>query len=198
MECQRGIRCFSTMTDFDNLTPDMRIAAVAVAIRILKAGIAKDPALTEAYNILNTLVIAPTLLAVAQPVGPESPPTLDATTSDEPAEPDSLPRLVTLSKYKHSRDIDPAGHPQHQCVSLAGAPNDVKIGKLANSHILFFHDDVARMHAVLERVGEGWRVIDLGSRCGTTVNGMVVTTSLPVKAGDVLGFGECTLTIEAV
>lgn len=182
------------MIDFDTISADAtRVTAAAVAIKVLNAGIAKDPALTEAYNILHALVIAPALVAMTQSDGPETPPT-----HDKSVEPGPLPRLVTLSKYKHNRDIDQADHPRHHRVSLAGAHNDVKIGKLVTSHILFFHEDVARMHAVLAHVGEGWRIIDLGSRCGTAINGVGVDKYAPVKAGDVLGFGPCTLTIEAV
>jgi DNA-binding protein YbaB len=48
----------------------------------------------------------------------------------------------------------------------------IKVGKLSSSHYKIEHDEVARMHAVIEREADGtYVIIDLGSHSGTRVNG---------------------------
>lgn len=47
----------------------------------------------------------------------------------------------------------------------------IKIGKLSSSHFLVEHDEVSRMHAVIEKDDDGYYIIDLGSHSGTKVNG---------------------------
>lgn len=49
---------------------------------------------------------------------------------------------------------------------------------------------VSRVHARLERAEAGWLLIDLGSTNGTRVNGWRVRDAVPVRAGDVVRFGE--------
>lgn len=47
----------------------------------------------------------------------------------------------------------------------------IKVGKLSSSHFNVEHDDVGRMHAVIEKNEDGYYIIDLGSHSGTRVNG---------------------------
>jgi len=75
-------------------------------------------------------------------------------------------------------------------------PNDqvftgpvIKIGKLSSSHLKIEHDDVSRMHAVIEGKGKDFSIVDLGSHGGTFVNGRKVNKS-PLVDGDMLTFGE--------
>lgn len=74
----------------------------------------------------------------------------------------------------------------------------VKIGKLASSHLRLDEPSVSRIHAVIERSGDGsYSVIDLGSAEGTFVDGEQVTKS-EVESGDELAFGEATVRLEFV
>lgn len=58
---------------------------------------------------------------------------------------------------------------------------------------------VSRMHARIARSPAGWRIIDLGSRGGTYVNGCRVPTDadMPLREGDVLRIAPWTLLVSA-
>ena len=72
----------------------------------------------------------------------------------------------------------------------------VKIGKLASSHLRLDYPSVSRIHAVIERSGDGgYSVIDLGSAEGTYVNGEQVTKS-EVGSGDELRFGDAVVRLQ--
>ena len=60
-----------------------------------------------------------------------------------------------------------------------GAANDVRIKDSSAS----------RQHCVLRRDADGWRVLDLGSRHGTLVNG-VPCSDEPLRNDDQLGIGR--------
>ena len=49
---------------------------------------------------------------------------------------------------------------------------------------------VSRRHAQLERTKDGWLITDLESTNGTRVNGWRVRGKVPVRAGDVVSFGN--------
>ncbi len=74
----------------------------------------------------------------------------------------------------------------------------VKIGKLASSHLRLDRGSVSRIHAVVERSGDGsYSVIDLGSAEGTYVNGEQVTKD-EVTDGDRLRFGDVEVRLRFV
>jgi len=52
---------------------------------------------------------------------------------------------------------------------------------------------VSRRHARVERRGEGWVVVDLGSTNFTRVNGQRVRRERELEHGDELRFGRATL-----
>lgn len=70
----------------------------------------------------------------------------------------------------------------------------VKIGRLGTSHLQL--DGIARMHAVLERTGSVWRLIDLGSSMGSKVDGEYVDKTAVLPETGRLGFGDWTLAYE--
>lgn len=49
---------------------------------------------------------------------------------------------------------------------------------------------VSRKHALVQRVGSGWILSDMGSRNGTTHNGVPVTAPVPLSHGDIFVIGE--------
>lgn len=61
--------------------------------------------------------------------------------------------------------------------------------------ILLHHASVSRMHAALERREEGWMLSDLGSRNGTTVNGVSVQRRL-LMPGDIVAFGRVKMRFD--
>lgn len=56
---------------------------------------------------------------------------------------------------------------------------------------------VSRRHARVERRGEGWVVVDLGSTNFTRVNGQRVRRECPLEHGDELRFGRARLLFQA-
>lgn len=73
------------------------------------------------------------------------------------------------------------------------AADRVTVGRMEGNDLVLRDHTVSRAHAELRREGARWKVVDLGSRNGTLVNGNPVRES-PLKAGDILSFG----TVEAV
>ncbi len=68
------------------------------------------------------------------------------------------------------------------------------LGRAKSSDILLNFPSVSRNHAVLTRKGEGeWRITDLHSKCGTTVNGIAVNGRMPVYYGDEISVGGLRL-----
>jgi serine phosphatase RsbU (regulator of sigma subunit) len=54
---------------------------------------------------------------------------------------------------------------------------------------------VSKEHAEIVRVGDEWRVRDLGSRNGTRVNGQAAREALPIRSGDQLEIGQVLLEV---
>lgn len=71
----------------------------------------------------------------------------------------------------------------------------VAIGRSPENGVVIDNDTVSRRHALMERVGQSWRIRDLGSRNGTYVNGVRVTGSAVVRPGDRITLGEAALRI---
>jgi len=65
----------------------------------------------------------------------------------------------------------------------------------AHTNDLCFPEDasLSRAHLVLEAVGDGWRVRDLGSKNGTLVNGVHVSEDRNLRPGDRIQAGRLTL-----
>jgi len=69
------------------------------------------------------------------------------------------------------------------------------LGRMEGNDLVLRDHTVSRRHAKLEKSGDGWVVVDLGSRNGVKVNG-VQTERAPVKPGDVLTLGMVELRLE--
>ena len=70
----------------------------------------------------------------------------------------------------------------------------VKIGRISTSELQL--EEIARMHAVLERTGSTWRVLDLGSSTGTSLDGKFVDQHTVLPKEGSLEFGKWTVTYE--
>jgi len=70
------------------------------------------------------------------------------------------------------------------------------IGRLPNCSLILNDENVSRNHAVIQRAPGGWRLTDLGSTNGTSVNGTKVT-EIQLQSGDQIVFGATPATFEA-
>ena len=71
-----------------------------------------------------------------------------------------------------------------------GGGDQFSIGRDASCDLAIADMTVSRRHAQLERTGDGWLITDLESTNGTRVNGWRVRGKVPVRAGDVVSFGN--------
>jgi pSer/pThr/pTyr-binding forkhead associated (FHA) protein/uncharacterized protein YkwD len=94
-------------------------------------------------------------------------------------------RLVTL------------GAPKPQSFELR--ERRVRIGSAPDNDIRLEEPTVSRRHALLERRWRRWRVVDLGSKNGTYINGRLVDASKPVrlKRRDELRLGNARFALSA-
>ena len=67
--------------------------------------------------------------------------------------------------------------------------NFVFIGRAPSNHIVVDHPAVSAQHALLLRVRDSYRLMDLNSTNGTQINGMLVTDT-EVNDGDKVRFGS--------
>ena len=65
----------------------------------------------------------------------------------------------------------------------------VFIGRAPSNHIVVDHPAVSTQHALLLRVRDSYRLMDLNSTNGTQINGMLVTDT-EVNDGDKVRFGS--------
>ncbi len=93
----------------------------------------------------------------------------------------------------HSGDGD-----QH-IVDLDAARSPLTIGRRSSNKIsLFWDQDVSRVHAYLERSGDGWELVDEGrSRNGSYVNGERVDGRRKLRDADVMRLGTTVLLYRA-
>jgi FHA domain len=91
------------------------------------------------------------------------------------------------------------GDNREQVVSLEPGMTLASVGRLSTSDVALSWDgQVSREHARLERVGEGWAVVDDGlSSNGTFVNGERISGRRPLSDGDAMQFGATTVTFRA-
>jgi hypothetical protein len=71
-----------------------------------------------------------------------------------------------------------------------GGGGQFSIGRDANCDLAISDMTVSRHHAQLERTEAGWLLSDLASTNGTRVNGWRVRGKVPVRAGDLVSFGN--------
>jgi class 3 adenylate cyclase len=83
-------------------------------------------------------------------------------------------------------------------VSLDNAGATLSVGRRDDNDIaLSWDEEVSRRHAQLQRVPEGWVVLDDGSRNGSYLNGQLATGPQLLRDGDVLRFGDTVVLFRA-
>ncbi len=81
--------------------------------------------------------------------------------------------------------------------SITLTADQYSIGRDPDCDIVLEEDAVSRRHAILERSGTTWRIRDLGSRNGTSLNERRVKASVAVSPGDTVTCASAQLKIEA-
>lgn len=71
-----------------------------------------------------------------------------------------------------------------------GSGGILSIGRASDSGFHLPHPSVSRLHARLEPVAEGWRLLDLGSRNGSFIEGLPATTERILAHSAWLRFGD--------
>ncbi|MFO0843187.1 MAG: HD domain-containing protein [Gemmataceae bacterium] len=75
----------------------------------------------------------------------------------------------------------------------------LRVGRLDALEVVLDDSSVSRYHAEVRATERGWRVRDLGSTNGTRLNGVRLGNGQwPLRAKDLLQFGEVAVVIEAV
>ncbi len=64
------------------------------------------------------------------------------------------------------------------------------IGRTDENFILLSDVSISREHAQIDRIGDHYSVVDLGSSNGTTLNGKAVRSRQPLQPGDIVQFGN--------
>jgi FHA domain/Domain of unknown function (DUF1707) len=78
-----------------------------------------------------------------------------------------------------------------------GDRGSFSIGRSGGCDLTIADMTVSRVHATLERTADGWLLTDLGSTNGTRLNGWRVRSQVPVRAGDVVSFGDAQYSLRA-
>jgi FHA domain len=109
----------------------------------------------------------------------------------------------TPEELKRRLELERASAQFLECPGIEGAPALVElppegkltIGRLDSADLTIEGDDkVSRIHAELERVGDGWVIADDGlSRNGTWLKGARIAGRRRLADGDVIGIGESVI-----
>jgi serine phosphatase RsbU (regulator of sigma subunit)/pSer/pThr/pTyr-binding forkhead associated (FHA) protein len=73
------------------------------------------------------------------------------------------------------------------------------LGRAAGVELSYPNDSgLSRQHTLFERDGDGWTVVDLGSKNGTTLNGHPLTAKTALKSGDRIMAGHMILIADGM
>jgi len=118
--------------------------------------------------------------------------------SRDPPLPPPRPVEDAVTRFISSAPLDedkfvlslPGGKRQEFTLSKA----NIVIGRSPANDIVLADPSVSRRHARVERLAQGFEVVDLGSVNGVTVNGVKVARCI-LKSGDVFGIGDSSFRI---
>jgi pSer/pThr/pTyr-binding forkhead associated (FHA) protein len=78
--------------------------------------------------------------------------------------------------------------------AVAGIADGARVGRDRTlCDIAVLHPSVSALHARIERTAGGWRIVDLGSRNGTAVAGVIARPDAPLVAGAPVRLGDVVL-----
>lgn len=100
----------------------------------------------------------------------------------------SVAPLSSARLVARAADVQPA--------EFALGDSPCEIGRSPLRHIIIQRDFVSRLHAVIERSGERYRLRDTGSANGTFLNGERIAQPRILKDRDSIGLGEPTPALQ--
>src|SRR5256885_6946408 len=75
----------------------------------------------------------------------------------------------------------------------------IRVGRVDALEIVLNDGSVSRYHAELRATDRGWRIRDLGSTNGTSLNGVRLGNGQwPLRPRDLLQFGDVAIVVEAI
>ena len=81
--------------------------------------------------------------------------------------------------------------------SVALGDDQVTVGRGTNNDVAVTVDaELSRVHAVIEPLGEGWCVRDVGSSNGTFVNGERIWSARPLRNADEIRAGNTRIVYQ--
>ncbi|HEY0511399.1 MAG TPA: FHA domain-containing protein [Thermoanaerobaculia bacterium] len=89
--------------------------------------------------------------------------------------------------------VERPADPQSPAVRVEA--DELRIGRGTNADLRLDDPAVALEHARVERVGDGYRLVNLGSDTGTYLNARPVTSATALKDGDTIGLGGSQLRV---
>ncbi len=110
----------------------------------------------------------------------------------------ALARAISGTAARWQAATQAAGQPAAGWPALpfpAGRERLFTIGRDGGCDLVLADLTVSRRHARLERDGSGWLLQDLGSTNGTRLNGWLVSSPVPVRAGDQVSFGSVSFVL---
>lgn len=138
-------------------------------------------------------------LDFAIPEGPEGPAREPSAPSAPPAAPLDFP---DFSLDEQSPEAHPHGlRLEIQAGPAAGLQHTVQasgslVGRDTTSDLQVLDPRVSRQHLRIERHGDTWFAVDLGSRNGTRVNGVEITR-IAIAPGDFIYLGDSVIRVAA-
>ena len=96
---------------------------------------------------------------------------------------------------KELQILSPDGH--SRMIPFAG--DRLCLGRSTTVELSYPNDSgLSRQHTLLEREGDGWTVVDLGSKNGTMLNGQPLTAKTALKSGDRVMAGHLILICDSM
>jgi len=96
---------------------------------------------------------------------------------------------------KELQILSPDGH--SRMIPFAG--DRLCLGRSTTVELSYPNDSgLSRQHTLLEREGDGWTVVDLGSKNGTMLNGQPLTAKTALKSGDRVMAGHLILICDGM
>lgn len=108
---------------------------------------------------------------------------------------DSLADLNTIAFDKtHDLRLQPVAGPVLQAVVVHAGRSSVTLGRGSAADVILEDGGVSRRHAAVGSHGQNWFIWDLGSRHGTSVNGVRLDQAdkAPLADGDLISIGPWT------
>jgi two-component system cell cycle response regulator len=112
------------------------------------------------------------------------------TTHDQDTAVTNVDKPVALGEQRDCLLVIYHREREHQGKRLELHGSRVRLGRDADSDLVLLDEGVSRHHARLERSGESWVVMDVGSRNGTLLNGKPLLGVRWLKNGDLLKLGS--------